>query len=406
MEFQVLHEDGPARTGLLRTPHGEVRTPVFMPVGTQAALRAMTPAQVVDTGAQIVLANTYHLSIRPGESLVKKAGGLHRFMAMPLPILTDSGGFQVFSLPGKEVTEEGVRFAYEKGGERVFLSPERSMAIQQDLGADIAMVFDECVEYPATWARAEAAMLRTLRWEARSKQAHARPDQALFAIVQGSTYEDLRRRCAEALVEMDFPGYAVGGLSVGEGLELMERVLSYTTPHLPKGKPRYLMGVGLPEDLLAGIAHGIDMFDCVIPTRHARGAVVYTFQGRMRLTHRKYRRDLYPIDTGCPCYTCRNFSRAYLRHLFDVGEVLGTTLAAIHNVAFLQQLMDRAREAVVAGRFSSYRKEFLAAYQGLDEGGGEGPGPMLDDGDAILAPDGDRGDGRRPGPTKRRRSPQ
>ncbi len=370
VSFQLLATDPhtEARSGLLTTPHGEIRTPVFMPVGTQAALRAMSPVQVVEAGAQIVLANTYHLSIRPGESLVKKAGGLHRFMAMPLPILTDSGGFQVFSLPGKEVSEEGVRFAYERGGERVFLTPERSMQIQQDLGADIAMVFDECVEYPATHARCAQSVARTLRWEARSKAAHTRPDQALFAIVQGGVYEDLRRQCARALVDMDFPGYAIGGLSVGEGLSIMDEVLSFTAPELPKDKPRYLMGVGLPEDLLSGIGHGIDMFDCVIPTRHARGAVVYTFQGRMRLTHRHYRRDLYPIDTRCPCYTCTHFSRAYLRHLFDVGEVLGTTLAAIHNVSFLQQLMAQSREAIAEGTFASFRKDFLASYRGKDEG--------------------------------------
>jgi len=362
----VLAKDGgtSARTGLLSTPHGEIHTPVFMPVGTQAALRGLTPPQVVATGAQIVLANTYHLSIRPGEGLIERAGGLHEFMSMPMPILTDSGGFQVFSLPGKEVTEEGVRFAYEKGGKRVFLSPERSMEIQEKLGADIIMAFDECVEYPATKERAEKSMERTLRWAERCKKAHTRKDQALFGIVQGSMYEELRRRCAEELVDMDFPGYAIGGLSVGEGLELMDKVLSYSVGTLPVNKPRYVMGIGLPEDLLCAVGHGVDMFDCVIPTRHARGAVVYSFQGKIRLTHRRYRRDLYPIDTSCDCYTCKNFSRAYLRHLFDAGEMLGTTLAAIHNIAFLEQLMRGARQAINENRYEDYCAEFYERYRG------------------------------------------
>ncbi len=364
IEFQILHRDTDcaARTGRLVTPHGEIRTPVFMPVGTHAALRALTPEQVMAAGAQIVLANTYHLSIRPGEALIKKFGGLHQFMSMPLPILTDSGGFQVFSLPGKEITEEGVRFRYEKGGERVFITPERSMQIQEDLGADIIMVFDECVEYPATYERARAAMERTLRWETRCQKAHTRTDQALFAIVQGSTYEDLRRECARKLVDMDFPGYAIGGLSVGEGLEVMDEVLSYTAPELPEDKPRYVMGIGLPEDLLCAIGHGIDMFDCVIPTRHARGAVVYTTQGRLRLTHRRYRTDGYPIDSSCECYTCKNYSRSYLRHLFDAGEVLGTTLAGIHNISFLSRLTSDASEAIARGEFKAFSEQFLAQY--------------------------------------------
>ncbi len=348
----------------MTTPHGVVKTPVFMPVGTKGALRGLTPAQVVDTGSQIVLANTYHLAIRPGEGLVEKAGGLHTFMGMPLPILTDSGGFQVFSLPKKEVTEEGVRFAYEKGGEAVFLTPERSVEIQEALGSDIAMVFDECVEYPATHDRALSAMERTLRWERRCLEAHGREDQALFAIVQGSTYKDLRVRCARELRAMDFPGYAVGGLSVGEGLEEMNRVLSYTLKELPEEKPRYVMGIGLPEDLLCAVGHGTDMFDCVIPTRHARGALAYTFQGRIRVTQRRYRRDLYPLDTTCPCATCKSFSRAYLRHLFDAGEVLATTLVAIHNITFLAELMRRCHEAIEEGSFADYREEFLARYGG------------------------------------------
>ena len=271
----------------------------------------------------------------------------------------------MFSLPGKEVSEEGVRFAYEKGGDRIFLTPERSMEIQEKLGADIIMAFDECVEYPATHERAEKSMERTLRWAERCKAAHQREDQALFGIVQGSMYEDLRKSCAKALVEMDFPGYAIGGLSVGEGLELMDEVLSYTVGELPSEKARYVMGIGLPEDLLCAVGHGVDMFDCVIPTRHARGAVVYSFHGKMRLTHRRYRRDLYPIDTSCLCYTCKNFSRAYIRHLFDAGEMLGTTLAAIHNISFLEELMRRCRAAIAEQRFDDYRNEFFERYRAI-----------------------------------------
>jgi len=363
-KFTVDHRDGntSARTGRLETPNGVIETPIFMPVGTRAALRALTPEQVVGAGAQIVLANTYHLTIRPGEDVVKKAGGLHKFMNMPVPILTDSGGFQVFSLPGKEVTEEGVQFRYEKGGQRVFISPEKSMEIQQALGSDIAMVFDECVEYPATYDRAAKSMERTIRWEKRCQKAHTREDQMLFGIVQGSVYEDLRKTCAQALVDMNFPGYAVGGLSVGEGLEVMDQVLSYTVPELPDEKPRYVMGIGLPEDLLCAVSHGVDMFDCVIPTRHARGGVAYSFQGRMRISHRRYRRDMYPIDTYCGCYTCQNYSRAYIRHLLECDEVLGTTLMAIHNIYFLMELMRRAKAAIKEGRFDAYHKEFLSTY--------------------------------------------
>jgi len=363
-DFAVAHVDpgSGARHGRLVTPHGSVDTPTFMPVGTRAALRALTPAQVLDTGSQIVLANTYHLSIRPGEGLVAKAGGLHRFMAMPLPILTDSGGFQVFSLPVKEIAEDGVRFRYEKGGERVFLSPERSIAIQEQLGADIIMAFDECLPHDVERGYAEVSVDRTSRWAERCLASQTRNDQWLFGIVQGGLWEDLRRRSAEALVPMDFPGYAVGGLSVGEGREAMERVLSFTVPHLPADKPRYLMGVGLPEDLLAGVARGIDMFDCVIPTRHARGALLYTFRGRIRVTQRRYRRDFYPVDTACPCACCQGFTRAYLHHLFGAGEVLGTTLAAIHNLTFLAQLMARLREAIEADRFDEYCREFLELY--------------------------------------------
>ena len=364
--FDLMADDSgcSARTGRLRTPHGEVATPTFMPVGTRAALRAVTPAQVVATGSQMVLANTYHLALRPGESLVAKAGGLHRFMDVPLPILTDSGGFQVFSLKGKEVSEKGVRFAEEKGGKRVFFTPERAVEIQEALGADVIMAFDECLPHPCERAYAEASVDRTTRWAERCLAAKSRADQALFGIVQGGMWRDLRRRSVDALVAMDFPGYAIGGLSVGEGRPEMERVLDFTAPHLPVDKPRYLMGVGLPEDLFAGVARGIDMFDCVIPTRHARGAVLYTFRGKMRITQRRYRRDMYPVDTSCDCYCCSRFTRAYLHHLFDVGEVLGTTLTVIHNLTFLAQLVARMRDAIEAGGLLRYQEEFMAMYGG------------------------------------------
>ncbi|MBJ95161.1 MAG: tRNA guanosine(34) transglycosylase Tgt [Rickettsiales bacterium] len=351
------------RVGSLTTPHGKIETPIFMPVGTRAALRAMTPDQVQATGAQIVLANTYHLALQPGAAIIERLGGLHNFMSMPLPILTDSGGFQVFSLPKKQITEKGVTFSWRKGGEPFLMTPERAIQIQEQLGADIIMAFDECVPYPCPRDYAEQSVARTTRWEQRCLAARRRTeDQALFGIVQGSTYEDLRRRSCEDLVPLDFPGYAIGGLSVGEGLEVMNQVLGWTTPFLPPDKPRYLMGVGLPEDLWCGVGHGVDMFDCVIPTRHARGALLYTFQGKMRVSNKRYRKDRLPPDTSCPCYTCRNFSRAYLHHMFAAEEVTGTTLACIHNISFLQQLMNQIRKSIEEGRFLEAKAEFFARY--------------------------------------------
>jgi queuine tRNA-ribosyltransferase len=359
--FDLTASDGAARRGRLTTPHGVVETPVFMPVGTRAALRAMTPDQVAATGSQIVLANTYHLALQPGADIVARMGGLHSFMNMPLPILTDSGGFQVFSLP-KTVSEEGVTFRWKKGGKPFTMTPESSIGLQEKLGADIIMAFDECVAWPCERRYAEDSVARTTRWERRCLEAKTREDQALFGIVQGAFWRDLRERSAAELVPLDFPGYAIGGLSVGEGLEVMDEVLSWTAPLLPQSKPRYLMGVGLPEDLWCGVGHGIDMFDCVIPTRHARGAALYTFQGRMRISNRRFRKDRLPIDTTCPCYTCRNFSRAYLHHLFVAEEVTGTTLAAIHNVTFLQELTRVMREAIEQGRFEQAKAEFFARY--------------------------------------------
>ena len=354
-----------ARAGQFTTPHGTIETPAFMPVGTHGALKALTPAQVSDTGAQIVLANTYHLALRPGEALVEKLGGLHTFMQWPGPILTDSGGFQVFSLPGVEISDRHARFQNEVTGETMDLSPERSIEIQNRLGADIIMAFDECTPYPATREQAGQGVRRTLQWMERCLKAHARSDdQALFGIVQGSTYPELREACAASLVAMDCPGYAIGGVSVGEGHALLCQVTDHAAPLLPEDKPRYLMGVGLPEDLIECIGFGIDMFDCVIPTRYARSATVFTSRGRIRLTNRRFRRDAFPVDVSCDCYTCTGgFSRAYIHHLFAANEVLSAVLCSIHNVAFYQRLVADARRAILEGDYANFRSAFLARYQ-------------------------------------------
>jgi queuine tRNA-ribosyltransferase len=362
--YTLEARDRAARAGVLATPHGAVHTPAFMVVGTQGAVRAMTPGQVRATGAEVLLANTYHLALRPGEAQVEKLGGLHAFMRWDGPILTDSGGFQVFSLPGKEISDNGVRFKNEIDGSVLDLTPERSIQIQNALGADVIMAFDECTPYPATEAQAADGVRRTLAWLERCRKAHGRRDQALFGIVQGSTFEHLRARCAEAVVSMDLPGYAIGGVSVGEGHELLVRITAATAPLLPEAKPRYLMGVGLPEDLIAAIGLGIDLFDCVIPTRYARSASLFTRRGRIRLTHRRYRNDRYPIDTSCDCEACASgFSRAYLHHLFAANEILSAILASIHNVHFYQRLMREARAAIQAGGYDAWRAGFLAEYQ-------------------------------------------
>jgi queuine tRNA-ribosyltransferase len=361
--FTLEGRDGAARAGRFSTPHGAFRTPAFMPVGTHGAVKALTPDQVRETGAEIVLSNTYHLALRPGEALVAKLGGLHEFMRWPGPILTDSGGFQVFSLPHKEISDRGVRFKNEVDGSEVDLTPERSIEIQNALGADIIMAFDECTPWPADERLARTGVRRTLAWASRCIGAHARPrEQALFGIVQGSTYLHLRDACAAALVGMDLPGYAIGGVSVGEGHEELVRITAHTAPLLPEDKPRYLMGVGLPEDIVAAIGAGMDMFDCVIPTRYARSASVFTRRGRIRLTNRRYRRDAFPIDTSCDCATCRGgFTRAYLHHLFNANEILSAILASVHNVRFYQALVAEARGAILAGEFESWRAGFLAS---------------------------------------------
>ncbi len=372
--FQVDATDGAARATRLFLARGVVETPCYMPVGTQGAVRAVSPLHLADTGTQIVLANTYHLSQRPGEALVQKAGGLHKFMAIDQPILTDSGGFQVFSLD-KDVDEEGVRFRYEVDGTPTVLTPERSMAIQEALGADVAMVFDECLAFGTERGATERSVERTARWEARCRAVHRREDQSLFGIVQGGFHADLRARSAAQITALDFDGYAVGGLSVGEGYEKMVQVLDWTTPSLPADRPRYLMGVGRPLDLVEGVARGIDMFDCVLQTRHARSGVVYTSQGRLRLTDRGFRRDFYPIDTSCTCYTCRTFSRAYLHHLFRVGEILAASLASIHNIAWFHQFMAAMRKSIVEGRFEAFRRDVRALWPPgpVERDEGEGP---------------------------------
>jgi len=364
LQFELFAKDQGtrARRGRVTTPHGTIETPIFMPVGTHGALKAMTPAQVDDAGAQIILSNTYHLHLKPGEGLVAKAGGLHRFMHWPKPILTDSGGFQVFSLPQKEITESGVFFKHEINGNRIFLGPREATSIQNQLGADIIMAFDECIPYPATHDYASKSIRKTLRWAEECLKAQNRPDQALFGIVQGSVFDDLRRDCAKALTEMNLPGYAVGGVSVGEGLELLKKVVDYTEPFLPENKPRYLMGVGLPEDILESIERGMDMFDCVIPTRYARSATLFTRRGKIRLTNRRYRRDFFPVDASCSCYCCSNFTRAYLHHLFSANEVLSATLSAIHNVRFYLDMVAGARAAIEANDYAGFKADFLGEY--------------------------------------------
>ncbi len=361
--FRLDARSGAARAGRFSTPHGPIHTPAFMPVGTHAAVKALTPDQVRSTGAEVVLANTYHLALRPGEGLVHKLGGLHDFMRWEGPILTDSGGFQVFSLPGVEIDDGGVRFKNEVDGSTMELGPERSIEIQNALGADIIMAFDECTPFPAEPGVVRDGVRRTLAWLERCVKAHENREQALFGIVQGGVDLDLRRSCAASVTAFDLPGYAIGGVSVGEGHELLCRVTETTAPLLPEDRPRYLMGVGLPEDLLAAIGYGMDMFDCVIPTRYARSGTAFTVRGRIRLTNRRYRRDAYPIDTSCDCLACAGgFSRAYLHHLFAANEILSAVLTSVHNVRFYQRLVRDAREAILAGRYDDWRRAFLDRY--------------------------------------------
>ena len=363
--YELLKEckETGARAGLLHTAHGTFKTPMFMPVGTQATVKTLTPQMLKDVKAQIVLSNTYHLFLRPGEDLIKEAGGLHKFMGWDGGLLTDSGGFQVFSLSAmRKITEEGVAFRSHIDGSKRFLSPEIATQVQMALGSDIAMVFDECIPYPADYDYALASTDRTTRWAKRCKEVHDHPYQVLFGIVQGGMYPELRKRSAEALQEIDFPGYSIGGLSVGESKELMYEVLEATTPLLPKHKPRYLMGVGTPDCLVEGVARGVDMFDCVYPTRVARNGTVLTHKGRLVVRNAEYARDFAPLEEGCTCYTCQNFSRAYLRHLFKAEEILGLELASIHNIHFLLRLMEEARKAIMEDRLKKKKKSFWELY--------------------------------------------
>lgn len=345
-----------ARRGRVLTPHGVFETPAFMPVGTQGTLKGLLPDHVKATGAQCVLANTYHLMLRPGEKVVAELGDLHRFMAWDGPILTDSGGFQVFSLSDiNKVTDEGVTFKSHVDGSMVHLTPERSMEVQNALGADIIMMFDECPPGDAPVEYHRKAVERTLRWAARCVKAHGRPgEQGLFGIVQGGGDLDLRAKCAAELIGLDLPGYAVGGLAVGEGFDTMLRVLEHTTPLLPAGKPRYLMGVGFPRDIVAAVASGIDMFDCVLPTRNGRNAYAFTASGPIRLRNSRYTRDGGPIEAGCDCYACRTFTRGAIRHYFFAGEMLGPVLVSLHNIRFFQRLMADIRAAIEQGRFGEF----------------------------------------------------
>ncbi|KLU40253.1 MAG: queuine tRNA-ribosyltransferase [Peptococcaceae bacterium 1109] len=352
-----------ARLGTLTTKHGQVKTPVFMPVGTQATVKTMAPHELYDLGAEIILSNTYHLYLRPGHDLVAEAGGLHSFMNWDRPILTDSGGFQVFSLSTlRKISEEGVEFRSHLDGSKHFISPEKSIEIQMGLGADIIMAFDECPPYPAERDYVKKSKDLTTHWAKRCKEAHARPDQALFGIVQGGVYGDLRRESALELMELDFPGYGIGGLSVGEPKGLMYEVLEELIPVMPQGKPRYLMGVGSPDCLIEGVIRGVDMFDCVWPTRLARHGMAITRHGNLAVRDKPYSRDFRPLEEGCTCYTCQNFTRAYIRHLLKAKEVLGIRLTTIHNLAFLIRLMQDIREAIREERLLEFRDEFMSAY--------------------------------------------
>jgi queuine tRNA-ribosyltransferase len=363
MQFSLLASDGAARRGQLRFPRGEVETPAFMPVGTYGTVKGMLPRDLEETGAQIVLGNTFHLMLRPGSGIIRDLGDLHAFMGWKRPILTDSGGFQVFSLGDmRKIGEDGVRFRSPVDGSPVFLDPETSMRVQRELGSDVVMVFDECTPYPASPDQARESMELSLRWARRSKDAHAGNPAALFGIVQGGMYPELRNRSLDGLLGIGFDGYAIGGLSVGESKEEMLMVLDHLGPRLPVARPRYLMGVGTPLDILAAVARGVDMFDCVMPTRNARNAYLFTSRGVLKIRNAVNRTSDEPVDADCGCYTCRNFSRAYLHHLDRCGEMLGGQLNTIHNLHFYQQLMRGIRGAIAAQRFADFSAEFVARY--------------------------------------------
>lgn len=370
LQFQLKANDGKARTGVMQFPRGEVATPAFMPVGTYGSVKGLSPTQVAATGAEIVLANTFHLMLRPGTETIQAHGDLHDFMGWEKPILTDSGGFQVFSLgERRKISEAGVKFQSPVDGAEIFLGPETAIEVQHKLGADIIMVFDECTAYPATEKQAQDSMQLSLRWARRCKETHGSHPAALFGIVQGGMFQHLRTQSLAELVDLDFHGYALGGLSVGEPKPEMVAVVESCAELMPPTKPRYLMGVGTPEDIVHAVSHGIDMFDCVMPTRNARNAYLFTSQGLLRLRNSRYRQDTTPVDTDCSCYTCQNFSRAYLHHLDKCKEMLGSQLNTIHNLHFYQQLMSQLRSAIEQGRLTDFVSHFLIAQKTLEADG-------------------------------------
>jgi len=365
VRFEISHRDGAARRGRLELAHGTVDTPAFMPVGTYGSVKAMSPAELAEIGAQIVLGNTFHLWLRPGLDVIAKHGGLHRFMGWSGPILTDSGGFQVFSLGAlRKISEEGVRFASPVNGDRLMLTPEESMRIQRVLASDIAMIFDECTPHPATEAQAASSMRLSLRWAERSRRAFEGSPNALFGIVQGGMYEPLRDESLAGLKAIGFDGYAIGGLSVGEPKADRSRILAHSAPRLPADRPRYLMGMGTPEDIVEAVSSGIDMFDCVLPTRNARNGWLFTRRGDVKIRNARYRDDTRPLDESCGCYTCRHFSLAYLHHLQRSNEILGARLNTLHNLYYYQSLMRELRDAVAGGRLAEVASDILAARRG------------------------------------------
>ncbi|MEZ5492599.1 MAG: tRNA guanosine(34) transglycosylase Tgt [Gammaproteobacteria bacterium] len=372
MEFTVKATDGQARCGVLEFPRGQVQTPAFMPVGTYGSVKGLTPEQITASGSEILLGNTFHLMLRPGTAIIQAHGDLHDFIGWDKPILTDSGGFQVFSLGSmRKISEEGVSFKSPVDGSAVFLGPESAIEVQQQLGADIIMIFDECTPYPVDRKTAEQSMRLSLRWAQRCKQAHGDHPSALFGIIQGGMFEDLRQQSLAELVGMDFSGYAIGGLSVGEPKEMMSEVIAAVTPLMPAARPRYLMGVGTPQDIVDAVIQGVDMFDCVMPTRNARNGYLFTSRGLLKLRNSRYRKDTGPLDPDCDCYTCRNFSRSYLHHLDKCKEMLGAQLNTVHNLRFYQNLMQNLRQAIEQGRLSAFAREFGQSQEQLSA---EAPG--------------------------------
>ncbi|MCR4562763.1 MAG: tRNA guanosine(34) transglycosylase Tgt [Bacilli bacterium] len=363
LEIKHIDKQTGARYGILHTPHGDVEVPMFMPVGTNATVKCLSPETVKSLGAGVILSNTYHLHLTPGENIVKQAGGLHKFMNYDGPILTDSGGFQVFSLSTKrKITEDGVEFRNYTNGDKEFFTPEKVIGIEEDLGADIIMSFDECIPYPAEKEYVRKSTERTIRWAKRGLEAHKREDQALFGIVQGGAFTDLRENCAKKLAEMDFPGYSIGGTSIGEPKDVCFQMVADAVRYLPQDKPRYLMGVGSLDYILGGVELGVDMFDCVLPTRIARHGALMTSQGRINIKAAKYKEDFTPLDPECDCYTCKNYTKAYLHHLQRINEEFGKTLNSIHNIRFLIKIMEGARTAIKEDRFGDYKKEVLLKY--------------------------------------------